>query len=173
VKKLVMLTAIYWTLPLAALAQTMGSTGAALSAQDKSFVQQAAYAGLAEISDGKLAETQGDAAIRELGARMVADHSKVNDRLAALSQQLGDPAPKMTDPTHQDQHAALETQTGGAFDTQYLHNERAGHEEAIKLFQTEASSGRNPELKSFAAKTLPTLEMHLSLVKSAIKAKNS
>jgi putative membrane protein len=84
------------------------------------FIQQAAYAGLAEVSDGNLAESKGSSSVKTIGMRMVSDHTKVNEQLATLSQQLGDPAPTMTDATHLKMHAALELHTGSAFDTHYL-----------------------------------------------------
>ena len=34
------------------------------------------------------------------------------------------------------------------------------HNKAVKLFQQEARTGRNAELKQFALKTLPTIEEH-------------
>jgi putative membrane protein len=40
------------------------------------------------------------------------------------------------------------------------------HEEDVKEFQKESSSGSSPELKSFAAQTLPTLQSHLDSIKT-------
>jgi putative membrane protein len=36
------------------------------------------------------------------------------------------------------------------------------HEKAVKLFSKEAQQGQDADLKAFAAKTLPTLQEHLS-----------
>jgi len=40
------------------------------------------------------------------------------------------------------------------------------HEEAVALFQKEASSGTDPDLKAFAQKTLPTLQEHLKMAQA-------
>jgi len=40
------------------------------------------------------------------------------------------------------------------------------HEEAVSLFDEEAKTGKDPELKAFAAKTLPTLKDHLKMAKA-------
>jgi putative membrane protein len=38
-----------------------------------------------------------------------------------------------------------------------------GHKDAVALFEAYAKSGDDPELKSWAAKTLPHLKEHLSM----------
>jgi putative membrane protein len=44
------------------------------------------------------------------------------------------------------------------------------HETDVKNFQRMADNGSDPEIKAFAAKTLPTLQKHLDAIK-AIQAK--
>jgi putative membrane protein len=44
------------------------------------------------------------------------------------------------------------------------------HEDAVNLFKSHSESGKDPELKAFAAKTLPVLQGHLNMIKD-IKAK--
>ena len=160
------LTAVaFCAVPLLASAQSM--SGAPLTAQDRMFIQHAAYAGLAEVSDGNLAESRGSSAVKAIGTRMVTDHTKVNDQLASLSKQLGDPAPTMTDATHLKMHVALELHTGTVFDTHYLEDEMLGHEKTIALFKMEVQDGGNTQLKTLASDTLPTLQMHLQMIKAA------
>jgi putative membrane protein len=43
----------------------------------------------------------------------------------------------------------------------------ADHKKDIAEFEKEASSGKDPEIKAFAAKTLPTLREHLKLAQAA------
>jgi len=40
------------------------------------------------------------------------------------------------------------------------------HKQTIALFRRESRSGNDPDLKAYAAKTLPTLEEHLKMVRS-------
>lgn len=40
------------------------------------------------------------------------------------------------------------------------------HEKDIAEFSEEASTGKDPAVKSFAARTLPTLKMHLQMAQS-------
>jgi putative membrane protein len=40
------------------------------------------------------------------------------------------------------------------------------HQDAVQLFTSESSTGTNPDVKAFAAQTLPTLQQHLALAQS-------
>ena len=52
-------------------------------------------------------------------------------------------------------------ETGAAFDKGFIDAQVKAHEEAIELFEAEANTGSDAELKAFAAKQLPGLRMHL------------
>ena len=43
------------------------------------------------------------------------------------------------------------------------------HEEDVKDFQTQANGGSDPDIKAFAAKTLPTLQGHLKMARDVAK----
>ena len=62
---------------------------AKLSVQDTHFMKIAAIAGMAEVNDGTLAENMGDATVKNIGARMVADHTKANQQLMSIAKQKG------------------------------------------------------------------------------------
>ena len=52
---------------------------------------------------------------------------------------------------------------GPDFDQAYMKDMVRDHKEAVKLFQKEAESGEDNDLKTFASKTLPTLQDHLTM----------
>ena len=52
------------------------------------------------------------------------------------------------------------------FDAAYVNAQLMAHQEAVALFTSYSSSGDVPQLASFAAQTLPTLQMHLDHVQS-------
>jgi putative membrane protein len=155
------------SIPATTVSPANSNTPSMLSATDKEFISAAAVAGIAEVSDGELAEQKGGSNIKQIATQMVTDHTKANNQLAALSQQQGDPAPARTDAKHLQISQSLQDKSGSAFDTAYLQTELQGHVTTIALFKKEASSGSNPQLKNFAQMTLPTLEEHLSMIKSA------
>jgi putative membrane protein len=151
-------------LPAAALAQTNSSS---LSAQDRSFVIIAAASGIAEVQEGQLAAAKGDSAVKAIGNRMIADHGKANDILSSIAANKAITPPTQVTSSQAAALAQLQGLSGKLFDAAYLKDQRAAHETAIKLFETEASSGTDADLKGFAAKTLPTLKMHRQMIKAA------
>lgn len=46
----------------------------------------------------------------------------------------------------------------------------ADHRKDVAECRTESRAGKDPEVKAWAAKTLPTLEQHLKLAQDANKA---
>ncbi len=137
------------------------STSAAskLDPKDKEFISRAVAGGIREVEAGQMAEKQGKSdAVKDIGKALVADHTKANKDLTALAKKkglgLGKPTqgmPKM----------------GGDFDQEFLAMMLSDHQSDIKMFEQEAKSGMDPDLKAFAAKTLPVLQKHLSMVKAA------
>ena len=55
--------------------------------------------------------------------------------------------------------------TGSEFDRAYDEMQQQAHEEAVALFSDYARNGDNPDVKAWAAKTLPHLREHLEMVK--------
>lgn len=131
----------------------------ALSAKDTEFIKMAAKGGMMEVQMGQMAEKQGQsAAVKEIGRRLVQDHSNANQRLMALASSKGVKVPK----------EKMEHKMGSQnFDKEYLTMMVSDHEKDIAAFETEAKSGDDADLKGFARQTLPTLKEHLKLVKAA------
>jgi putative membrane protein len=57
----------------------------------------------------------------------------------------------------------LKAKVGKDFDSSYDQIQVKAHEDAVTLFETYAKGGEDPELKKWAAKTLPHLKEHLSM----------
>ncbi len=182
-RKLLLVSAAALLLPVAAMAQnTMSGPAAAsssnsasgmssLSDQDKTFVQQAAMAGMAEVKAGNIAESKGNtAAVRGVARRMVTDHTKLNDQLKTIAQSNGCKVPTNVSSDQSAMISKLNNMSSGSqFDTAYLQGQKQAHEQAITLFQQEESDGTDSQLKTFATKAVPVLQMHLKMIESAMK----
>ncbi len=142
----------------------MQSTSGTLSMQDSTFIKTVARAGLAEVQDGQLAQSNGNSAVQAVGARMVTDHTKANDQLKSIAMQLGATVPSA--PTAHDAAMTEKLQAlhGSAFDAMYLKGQKMAHIKAIAAFKQEISMGGNAQLKAFATQTLPTLQEHLKMI---------
>jgi putative membrane protein len=139
-----------------------------LSPTDSNFLSSAVTGGMAEVQAGQIALQQGDPAVKTVAQRMIADHTKANDELATIAKSQGLETPSQVDPVHAAALAQLRAARGSGFDNQYLNGQLADHQKTIGVFQQEADQGTNQELKAFAAKTLPTLQSHLQMIKEAI-----
>jgi putative membrane protein len=158
--------------PLASFAQSSpaaqpGTAGSTLKPSDKTFATKAAQGGLAEVQMGKMAADKAtDPDVKAFGQRMVDDHSKANDQLKSIAQQSGVTLPEGISAKQQASSDKLGKLSGPAFDKAYVKMMVSDHQEDVKEFQKESSSGSSPELKSFAAQTLPTLQSHLDSIKT-------
>jgi putative membrane protein len=133
---------------------------------DMKFAQEAAQGGQLEVQLGQLAVQNGHSdAVKQFGQRMVDDHSKANDKLMALAAKDNLTLPTQLDAQHQAIVDRFKNMSGAAFDKAYIQDMVKDHEEDIAAFRKEARMGSNPDLKSFATTTLPTLEDHLRLAR--------
>ncbi len=147
-----------------------GASGASLaaSAEDSPpapsvFVTKAAQDGLTEIELGKVALTKSlDPTVRNFAQRMVTDHGKANQELAAIASAKGIDAPKKLDAEHAALVKNLGAKDGPEFDAEYSTHMNMDHSKAIALFES-ASKSPDKDLANFAKKTLPTLQEHKEL----------
>jgi putative membrane protein len=134
---------------------------------DQPFIDKAVVGGLAEVQLGKMtAEKAASPEVKQFGQRMLQDHSKANQELMALVKTKAISVPTALDQKHQEEADRLATLQGAAFDRAYIQQMVKDHEEDVQLFSTQAQQGKDPELKAFAVKTLPTLEEHLRMVRN-------
>jgi putative membrane protein len=147
-------------------AKNAGSTDTALAVSDQKFVLTASQGGMVEVQLGTLATQKGESdAVKKFGAQMVTDHTKANDELKSLASKKGMELPDQLDATHAGMVGRLSTLEGPQFDKAYIEGMVKDHEEDVHEFEAAAKSLTDPALKAFAAKTLPTLKMHLKHIK--------
>jgi putative membrane protein len=60
--------------------------------------------------------------------------------------------------------------SGKTFDKSYIKGMAKDHEEDIKEFEKEASSGQDADAKAYAVATLPTLKAHLKKIQEIAAA---
>lgn len=140
---------------------------AALAKQDREFIDGAAQGGLFEVKAGQLAQQRAQADdVKQLGKRMVDDHTAVNGRLQQLAQQKGLSVPQQLDKKHQDKIDSLSKKTGLDFDKAYVDEMVDDHKKNVDHFDKAAKDAKDPDVKAFASSTLPALRDHLTAVQS-------
>jgi putative membrane protein len=141
-----------------------GETQPAPSAQD--FVDKVAISDMFEIQSSQLAlSKQPDKDTKPFAQRMVTDHQKTSKELKSLVDggKVKATLPSALDSEHQTMLDDLKAKSGKDFDQSYDQIQVKAHEDAVALFNAYAKGGDDPELKKWAAKTLPNLERHLTM----------
>ncbi len=145
------------------------SGGKAMS--DQAFVMEAAKGGLAEVELGKLAGEKGSSdQVKQFGQKMVSDHGKANDELKSLAESKHITLPAAVDAKDKALHDRLEKLSGDVFDRAYMQEMVKDHRKVVNAFKHESTAGKDPEIKSWASKTLPALEEHLKQAQDASHA---
>ena len=144
------------------MANATGSTTAAPSG----FMSDAAKGGIAEVEMSKLAMSKAqNAEIRKFASTMLNDHINANDQLNALAMKRNVTLPGEVSAEHKKTIDELSKLSGAEFDKKYADAMIKDHEKDVSLFRTQSKSETDAEAKAFAAKTLPTLESHLKMIK--------
>jgi putative membrane protein len=145
--------------------KTTGTSGT-LAPADHNFVNEAAIGGMAEVELGNLAkEKASNSDVKTFGDRMATDHGKANDELKSWAQQKNVTLPSELDAKHKAERDRLAKLSGDAFDKAYMRLMVADHTHDVAAFKRESSGAKDPDLKAWAGKTLPTLEDHMKMAK--------
>jgi putative membrane protein len=138
-----------------------------MSTTDREFMKKAAEGGMMEVTLGRSAiQRAGSADVKQFGQRMVTDHTKASNQLKQLARQKGVSLPKNLDSDKRQMMARLMKETGAAFDKAYMQHMVEDHEKDVAEFEKAANECKDSALKSWAAKTLPTLREHLQLART-------
>src|SRR5262245_32772539 len=145
-----------------------------LSSTDRDFAMKAAQGGMAEIQMGYLAQQRGSsAAVKDLGRKLVVDHSKANQDLKDIAIREGIALPADMDSKQKKTLDRLSKLSGVEFDREFLKEAVRDHKDDISEFEKEIKKGGDPSLKNFASNCKPTIQDHLNMAQSAQGGKTS
>lgn len=165
---------VWMTVAAMGMASVIAGTGfawaqsprGALSDADHKFVLEAAEGGQMEVELGKLAQQKASSdAVKQFGQRMATDHAKAGQELAQLAAGKGVELPKQPAQKTQMAKDRLTKASGAAFDREYVKMMVKDHEKDVAAFKRESQQAKDPDLKAWVTKTLPTLEDHLQVIK--------
>ena len=144
---------------------TADTAKASSGSADIQFADNAAIAGMTEVGLGKMAINRtSNQKIREFAHMMVADHGKANTELIELAKKKNITLPGALDTEHQKMTDSVSKLSGTDFARSYVNAMVEGHKKALALMQDEAANGKDADLKAFAAKTAPVVQMHLDAI---------
>ncbi|CAN5299638.1 hypothetical protein BH09PSE6_BH09PSE6_00920 [soil metagenome] len=134
-----------------------------LASADKTFLDKASNAGHTEIEASKLVVQKSTSAeVKTFADEMMKDHMAVGLELTTLASSKGVTVPDMPSLTQQGKLKLLGTKKAGDFDRAYVKDIGVqAHKDTVALFKKASTDAKDPDIKAWAAKTLPSLEHHL------------
>lgn len=134
---------------------------------DQEFMVKAKQANQAEIEMGQLAQTQTtNDSVQNYGMLMVNEHSLAQNDLLVLAANKNVTLPTTLSPADQAKKNQLMTLTGPKFDSAYMHSQIQAHQMTQDLFESQISQGQDQEVRNYASKYLPHINMHLHMADS-------
>ena len=156
-----------------AVAGAVGTIAAEVTNSTKGFVDEATLTDMYEVQAGQLATMRAHAAaIKDFGQHMVDDHTKSTSELKTI---LMKSVPNFMPPMQLDaRREGLLNDLKGAkdedFEGRYIAQQISTHNEALILARGYAKDGDNPDIKAFAAKVQPVVQMHLDMINDIDRA---
>lgn len=136
-----------------------------VSRADQNMMKEIAYANLSEIEAGKIAQSKSqNDQVKNFAQRMIDDHTRAQQELQQLADAKGVKLPTEPDAKHKKEAQKLQAMSGEQFDKMYM--ERGGltdHRATHQLLSRVQARATDPDLKSLASKTLPTIDQHLGM----------
>lgn len=143
---------------------------AAPSDQDTTYLRAAHQSNLAEIATGQLAQQKAASdQVKDLGARWVADHTKLDTALKATADDLGVELPDAPNAEQQALARRYEAASGRAFDALWIPTQMDSHMKAMRLGDTEVAEGSDAQAKKVAQDAAPVVASHHGLLEDAAR----
>jgi len=142
---------------------TPASPAGQLSAVERGFINEAAGTGLYEVEGGQMAAAKGSQpAVRAFGTMLVTQHRAAHGELQAVARANGITLPINVEADKRSKLDRLAQLSGVAFDREFVQVVGiADHEAAVARFTAAGRDVRDPALRAWIDKTLPTLQRHL------------
>jgi putative membrane protein len=129
---------------------------------DQEFVTKAAQGNSAEVELGKIVAAKSkDPSVKQFAQMMVKDHTTALNELQELAQtknlnfndDLPDDAKSLQE--------KLSNDSGKQLDKDYMDGMVEDHQKDVQEFTDKSQNAKDPDVKQWASKTLPTLQKHL------------
>lgn len=142
-----------------------------LSKADKKFIANAGLSGLFEIQASQLAVARAAASeVKSYATMLVNDHTAASGELAQIATARGVPLPVQLPQDLQARQRKLSQQSSTAFDRDYVSEVGIkAHEKDVRDFEAASRDTKDPQLKAWIDKTLPSLQQHLAAARTLVE----
>ena len=140
-------------------------------ADSKQFAMKAAEGGMLEVKLAQLAQQKSQSNdVKELARQLEQDHTQANQQLMQVAKQKNIDLPKDLQGECQETYQAFQQLQGSDFDNAFLLYNVKDHLADIMMFQKEAKSGTDQDIRQWAAQTLPKLQQHAQHIRTVAQA---
>jgi putative membrane protein len=144
------------------------SASAAPSDQDTSYLRAAHQSNLAEIATGNLAQEKAESQqVKDLGARWVEDHTRLDSALQDTAEALGVDLPDAPNAEQQALARRYEAASASEFDALWIPTQMDAHMKSMRLGETEIAEGSDAQAKKVAQDAAPVIAAHHDLLEDA------
>jgi putative membrane protein len=135
------------------------------------FMVKVADVGMTEVKLGGIAQEKATSnRVKDFGQMMTRDHTKAGDELKSLARRKNVTLPDSVGSDHRKKIDNLEKKNGKDFDKAYIDMMVDGHQATVNDFEKASNNTKDPDVKAWVDKTLPTLRAHLDSAKAIQKA---
>ena len=128
---------------------------------------------MAEVQLGQLTlQKSNNDQVKQFAQRMIDDHTKLNEQMKPVAQQLGVTPPDQISKNDRKTMAKLQALSGSAYDQAYIKDMVKDHKQDLSQFQTEASSGQDQTVKDAANQGSKVIAQHLQMAQQLAKDQN-
>jgi putative membrane protein len=136
--------------------------GPTIGRADERFIIQAAQSDSAQISMARMAlEKSANSDVKDFAHMIEMDHKGALENLKDLMTKFDVRVLRGLSSELQHDIDRMSSLTGSEFDREFINMMVSDHEKTIEMFNDEASSTEDPDMKMYVENTLPILEMHL------------
>lgn len=143
----------------------MSSSGEKVGWMDRHWVSKTADNGTDEVALAQLAAQRATSPdVRKYAEQLVKDHTEANNELMQLASSKSIKIDK--DDGHGRTYKRLNNKSGADFDREFVEHMVDDHQDEIRRFEKASQDAKDPEIRSFASKTLDHLRHHLQEAQS-------
>ena len=110
--------------------------------------------------------------VKQFGQKMVDDHTKLNDQMKPIAQQLGVKPPQQPSKKDRALAARLQGMSGTQFDDAYIEAMVKDHKKDLDDFKTEAQQTQNPLLQQAVQQGGQVIAQHLQIIEQIAQNHN-
>jgi putative membrane protein len=149
------------------VAQAAGSSGGSLKPVEQEFITVIRFANLWEIPMGQLATKRGTTqTVRDVGATIAADHTKLDVDIKKLATQFGVQLPDQPTSSQRSWIAEISGKEGPEFDQAFANRLRGAHGTVFGLVSEVRAGTSNDAIRAFAEQANVIVMKHMSLLES-------